>query len=137
MRNEEVNSWKRGLREVVIAENRQQQQELMFVQGDEYYSDISDEKLDKEKVEGARKDEMKYFERMGVYKRVPCEQAIERTRRTAIGIKWFDAKKPDGGYRSRPVAKEFNDGIHEDHARSDAATGRTEYVGSQKTRRRN
>ena len=92
----------------MTAEEKEQQQVITYVQGDEYYSNITDKKLDEEKVKGARKEEMKNFERMGVYKKVPYTQSVERTGRKLVGIKWVDVRKPDGRYRSRPVAKEFD-----------------------------
>ena len=83
------------------------------MQGGEYYSNVTDEKLDKDKVEGARREEMKCFERMGVYKKVPYTQSFERTGRKLVGIKWVDVREPDGKYRSRRVAEEVNDVIDE------------------------
>ena len=53
---------------------------------------------------------MKYFEAMGVYKKIPYEQAIERTRRQPTNIQWVDLKKADGRHKSKRVAKEFNNG---------------------------
>ena len=97
----------------MTAKEKEQQQVITYVQGGEYYSNTTDEKLDKGKVEGARKEKMKCFERMGVYKKVPYTQSVERTGRKLVGIKWVDVREPDGRYRSRPVAKEFNDGIDE------------------------
>ena len=67
--------------------------------------------LDKKKVAEARREEMKHFEAMGVYKKVPYAQAIERTGRRPIGIMWVDVKKADGRQRRRQVAKEFSNGI--------------------------
>ena len=70
-------------------------------------------KLDKQKVAEARREEMKYFETVGVYKKVPHAQAIERTGRRPVGIKWVDVKKADRRHRSRLVATEFNNGINQ------------------------
>ena len=53
---------------------------------------------------------MKYFEAMGVHKKVPYEQAIERTGRQPTDIKCVDVKKDDGRHKSKLVAKEFNNG---------------------------
>ena len=98
-RNEEVDMWTRGIRDAVTAEETEQPQVIPYVQGGDYHSNITDEKLDKDKVEDALMEEMRYFARMGVHKKVSYTQAVERTGRTCI--------------RSRPGAKEFNDGIDE------------------------
>ena len=61
---------------------------------------MTDEKLDKKKVAEARWEEMKYVEVMGVCKKVAYAQAIKRTGRRPIGIRWADVKKADGHHRS-------------------------------------
>ena len=68
----------------------------------------TDEKARQEKVAEARREEMKYFEAMGVFRKVLDSQAIERTGRRPTGITWVDVKKADGRHRSRLVG---NDGI--------------------------
>ena len=50
----------------MTAEEKVQQQVITYVQGDEYYSNTTDKKLDEEKVKSARKEDMKNFERMGL-----------------------------------------------------------------------
>ena len=52
----------------MIAEEKEQQQVITYVQGGEYKREITHEKLDKDKVEGGRKGEMKFLERMGVFR---------------------------------------------------------------------
>ena len=87
-RNEDADMWTKGIRDVVTAEEREPQQAITYVQGSEYLSNVTGEKLDKDKMKGAGKEEMKYFERVGVYKKVPRTQAVERT-----GIKWVDVTR--------------------------------------------
>ena len=64
------------------------------------------------------KGERSYFEAMGVYKKVLYAQAVERTGRRPIGIKWIDVNNADRRHSSRLVAKEFNNGM--DQAMSSA-----------------
>ena len=83
-----------------------QDKTIAFLIGDEFYGGTTDEKFDKKKVAEARWEEMKYFEAMGVCKKVPHAQRIERIGRRHIGIKWVDVKKAYGRHRNRLVAKE-------------------------------
>ena len=69
--------------------------------GDEFYDEATDEKFDKKKC----------FDALGVYKKVPYAQAIERTGRRPKGIKWVDVKKADGRHKRRLVAMEFNNKV--------------------------
>ena len=66
--------------------------------------------LTKEKVDGARMEEMKYFEGMGV-DQMAYEQAIEWLGRDPIGITWVDVRRPDKRLR---------------YTRGDAANGSSE-----------
>ena len=50
---------------------------------------------------------MKHFE----LEKVPFAQAIDRTGRRPVGMTWVDVKKADGSYRSRPLARDINNGI--------------------------
>ena len=84
---------------------------MAYMEAGEYYDETTKEKLDAQQVIAARKEELKYFRGMDVYDKVPYEQAMEKTGRRPIGIKWVDVKKADGRHRSRLVAKEFNDGV--------------------------
>ena len=69
---------------MVIAEERAPQQVITYVKEvSTHSSNVTDDNLDKDKV--ARNEEMKYSERMGVYKKVQYTQAVERTGRTPIG----------------------------------------------------
>ena len=61
-------------------------------------------------VKKTRKEEMVYFKKMGVYKKVPTRVCLEATGREPIGVRWVDINKGDTtnpNYRSRLVAKEF------------------------------
>eukprot|EP00973_Karenia_brevis_P028015 3857837-Karenia_brevis.AAC.1 len=53
---------------------------------------------------------MKYFEKMGVYRKVPIQKCLDMTGKAPIGVRWIDVNKQDNEhprYRSRLVAKEF------------------------------
>eukprot|EP00973_Karenia_brevis_P041501 5742611-Karenia_brevis.AAC.1 len=72
--------------------------------------DVTGALLDIKLVREAREAEMKYFRRMGVYRKVPIAKCIEMTAKMPIGVRWIDINKQDNNnpkYRSRLVAKEF------------------------------
>ena len=76
----------------------------------EYFDNLSGEKLDAELVKKARAEEMKEFEKYGVYKKVSMSECYAETNKEPIGVRWVDvnkgdAKKPE--YRSRLVAQEI------------------------------
>ena len=61
-------------------------------------------------VEESRREEMKYFEAMNVYSKVPEAEAWGITGRRPIGVRWVDTNKGDDSepnYRSRLVAKDI------------------------------
>ena len=78
----------------------------MLHQG-KYYDEITGEPLDGKKVQQARREEIEYFRKMEVMEKAPWSQAIERTGKPPIPIKWVDVKKSGGIHRSRLVAKEI------------------------------
>ena len=61
----------------------------------EFYDETTDERLDKSKIAEAWREKIKYFEAVGVYKKAPCAEAIDRTGRRPMGIKWVYIKKGD------------------------------------------
>ena len=104
-----------GLKEQLEQDKEERSKdEIDYLIGDTFYDETTGEQLDKEKVIEARAQEMRYYHRMGVYTKVPYEQAVGRTGRRPIGSKWVDIKKSDGRHRSRLVAKEFNNGVDQD-----------------------
>ena len=79
--------------------------------------DVSGEKLEATLVRDARKEEIAYFKSMGVYRKVPISKCYEATGRRPIDVRWIDINKGDSKspkYRSRLVAKEFNDSVRPD-----------------------
>ena len=77
------------------------------------YDDVSGEELCLAGVRAARALEMKYFEKMKVYTRVPRAQAQKSGKGKIIKGRWLDVNKGDSeqpDYRSRFVGKEFNTG---------------------------
>ena len=77
------------------------------------YDDISGEALCLAGVRAARALEMKYFENMKVYTRVPRAQGQKSGKGKIIKGRWLDVNKGDSeqpDYRSRFVGKEFNTG---------------------------
>ena len=77
----------------------------------EAWDDVSGKALDPEKVKEARTEELGYFRRYEVYKKVPTKECWEKTGKAPIGVRWIDINKGDADnpeYRSRLVAKEYN-----------------------------
>ena len=69
---------------------------------------MSGEPLDPAEVRKARKEEIRYFKEMNVYKKVPLAECWAKTGRAPIGVRWVDVNKGDSknkNYRSRLVAK--------------------------------
>eukprot|EP00973_Karenia_brevis_P014279 1945027-Karenia_brevis.AAC.1 len=83
-------------------------------EGDYYIDDVYGKVLDTERVREARRKEMAYIIEMGVYEKVKIEEAYERTGKAPIKLRWIDTNKSNDenepNYRSRLVAKEFNNG---------------------------
>ena len=76
----------------------------------EAFDDVSGEPLVPSLVQGTRKEELKYFDEMGVYKYATMEECWSATGAGPIGTRWIDINKGDTNrpnYRSRLVAKEF------------------------------
>ena len=74
--------------------------------------DVSGRPLDLQRTMEARKEEIQYFKKMGVYTKVPEQECWKMTGRKPIDTRWIDVNKGDEGrpnYRSRLVAKEFRD----------------------------
>ena len=75
-----------------------------------FSDDVKGGHLDREKVITARQLEMVYFKRMGVYRKVPRQEAKDAGVRV-ITTKWIDTNKgsdSEPNYRSRLVARELN-----------------------------
>ena len=76
--------------------------------------DVTNQRLEPQLVKDARKLEMEYFERLGVYEKV--ERAHQqKTGGQIIGTRWVDVNKGDSedpNYRSRLVGREFNTGVN-------------------------
>ena len=89
-------------------------EEVKF-KGEQAWDDVTGEELDRREVMKARSKEMGYIHEKGVWERMPRRKAA------ALGYKvvktrWIDINKgnyEDPNYRSRFVAKEFNDGVEE------------------------
>ena len=76
------------------------------------WDDVSNAELVPALVKAARAVEMEYFERLGVYERVPRSHQVT-TGGKVIGVRWVDVNKGDAtdtNYRSRLVGREFNVG---------------------------
>ena len=72
--------------------------------------DVNGKALNLKEVMKARKKELEYFKKMGVYVRVPLRRCWELTGKPPIGTRWVDHDKGNFNYRSRLVAKEYNKG---------------------------
>jgi len=84
-------------------------------EGLEFIDDVHEgRRLEREKVIQARKLEMDFFKRMGVYEKVPKNMA---TGHKVITTRWVDTNKGDEAnpdYRSRLVGREINTGVRPD-----------------------
>jgi len=75
------------------------------------FDDVSGASLDPSMVRAARKDEIEYFRKMGVYTKIARRKVPKGVK--VIKVKWIDINKGDEQnpeMRSRLVAMEFNDG---------------------------
>ena len=69
--------------------------------------DVSGQALEPSLVKAARQEEMRYFEKLGVYERVDRSEQ-RRTGGKVVGVRWVDINKGDSespNYRSRLVAQ--------------------------------
>ena len=81
------------------------------------YDDLTGDELDPTMMKKARKEEIAYFKKMGVYDKVDIEECYKVTGKAPIAVRWVDVNKGDStnpNYRSRLVAKEFNTGVNHD-----------------------
>ena len=62
--------------------------------------------LDKDKVIAARRLEMQFFKKMGVFEKVDRKE-VRSSGGKIITTKWVDTDKGHGGYRSRLVGREL------------------------------
>jgi len=79
----------------------------------EFWDDVSNKRLDKNKVMEARLHEITQIYRHKVYTKVPIQQCWTRTGKAPIRVKWIDINKGDDvnmEVRCRMVGKEFNTG---------------------------
>eukprot|EP00973_Karenia_brevis_P042751 5916416-Karenia_brevis.AAC.1 len=77
------------------------------------FDDVTGAPLDAERVRRAREEEIRYFKKMKVYKKVLRSKCHQLTGRDPIGVRWVDVNKQDNEnplYRSRLVAKQFKTG---------------------------
>ena len=78
------------------------------------FDDISGQELEPSLMVKARKEEIEYFRKMGVYEKVDLKECHDSTGKAPIAVRWVDINKGDSvspNYRSRLVAKEFNTGV--------------------------
>ena len=84
--------------------------EIAKRQVNDIYDATTGQVLKGELVQVARKTEMEHFESKGVWTKVPRAEAIKRTGKPPISVKWVDTNKGDDtqhNYRSRLVAREI------------------------------
>ena len=75
----------------------------------EAWGDVNNCKLDPVKVRKAREEEMEYFRRMQVYRKVPIQRCKDEAGKLPIKVRRVDTNKQDESnpkYRSRLVAKD-------------------------------
>ena len=75
-----------------------------------YWDNVTGLPLETWRVEKAREDEIKFFQKQGVYDKVPRAACYAKTGRSPVRVRWVDVNKGDEqnpDYRSRLVAMEF------------------------------
>ena len=75
-----------------------------------FFDDLTGHKLEKERAIAARKLEIEFFRKMGVYTKVPRGEAVGGGHKI-ISTRWLDVNKGDEArpdYRSRLVGREIN-----------------------------
>ncbi len=80
------------------------------------WDDVTGKELNAQKVREARKLEIEFFRKMGVYRKVKRAWVKGRGEKV-IGVRWIDINKGDNenpDYRSRLVAKDFKTGDRPD-----------------------
>ena len=85
--------------------------DMLHEQGEmEAFDDLSNEPLVPHMVVKARREELDYFNSMGVYEYATIGECYKMTGKQPIGTRWIDVNKGDSqrpNYRSRLVAKEY------------------------------
>ena len=59
--------------------------------------DVTGQRLSPELMRAARKDEIEYFKKMGVYEKVDISEAWQHTGKAPIAVRWVDINKGDSG----------------------------------------
>jgi len=92
-------------------EAMQERENVKAMSESEAWDDVSGVKLDPVKVKEARREEIGYFKKKGVYVKITRKEAQEKGYKI-VKVRWIDINKGDEKhpvYRSRLVAKEFKD----------------------------
>ena len=84
--------------------------EVEFYSGAHFVDDITGEELPWREVVKARRKELQFIESKPLYEVRPTAEASRSTGRPPISTKWLDIYKGGGNWRSRWVARQFNDG---------------------------
>ena len=77
----------------------------------EAWDDMNNVFLEPDKVAATRAEEISFYKKLGVYRRVP-RALIKQVGGKIVTVKWLDTNKGDRdapNYRSRLVAREYND----------------------------
>ncbi len=90
--------------------NRDGEDDLNYMVEDRFFDEANNQELEGDKVREARKLEVQFLRSMNVYEKVDLEECFQNTGAKPITVKWVDTVKKDGRYRSRLVAREYNDG---------------------------
>ena len=94
------------------------------------WDDVSGVDLDPQKVTQARKDEVEFYRKMGVYVKVPVSECYEVTGKQPASVRWIDHNKGDKerpNYRSRFVGQDYRDGKGEEMCSATPPLGGTTY----------
>ena len=77
-----------------VEEARAEKNSIMEVEEMEAWDDVSGVKLDAKKVLEARREEMGWFKKKGVYRKIPRQEALKRGWKI-VKVRWIDINKGD------------------------------------------
>ena len=110
--SEHVSSMVKGLKEAMQRLNTELEfvQNLRIAREKKYWDNVTGLPLVAWRVEQARKEEIEFFRKQGVYEKVWRTTCYGRTGKAPVKVRWVDVNKGDEQnpeYRSRLVAMEF------------------------------
>ena len=102
---EAIETWIQEIRMVL-----EQKMELEEEEERTAWDDVKGGKLNVKDVEAARREEVGYMQKRGIWSEMPIEECWQKTCRAPISIRWVDTDKGIDGHvdvRSRLLARDF------------------------------